>query len=100
LISVPEPIKAAWKYIVGIAVAILGIIFITKRSGQGHVESATRSAAGAAAHKEMADIALEQAKSEAKTAEQHHLDAQAAATAEPDITIRQAVKRVKQGRIV
>jgi hypothetical protein len=77
-----------YKWILGIAVAILGIIFLTKRSGQGHEQSATRSAAGAEEHEAMADIALEAAKSEAKTAESHHLDAEQAATAEEPITIR------------
>ena len=94
-------LKSLWQWILGAVVAILGIILLTKRSGHGHQQSATRSAAGAEEHKEMADIALEQAKSEAKTAEQHHLDAEQAAVAPaPDIPISEAVKRAKRGRIV
>ena len=95
-----DRIKAVWQWILGVAVAILGIIFLTKRSGHGHQQSAASSTGAAAEHKIQADIALEAAVKEVSEAGQHHLDAEQAATAEPDLTINQAVKRAKRGRIV
>src|SRR3990167_371810 len=95
--SMIEKLKQFAVWIAGAAVAVLGVIFLTKRSGQGYERNATRSGAGAAEHKEMAGIALEQAKSEAVIADSHHLDAEKAAETRETIPVTEAVKRAKKG---
>ena len=92
-----EKLKQFGIWIAGAAVAVLGVIFLSKRSGQGHEQNAIRSGAGAAEHKEMAAIALEQAQSEAKTAETQHLDAEKAAETRETIPVSEVVKRAKKG---
>ena len=92
-----EKLKQFGIWIAGAAVAVLGVIFLTKRSGQGHEQNATRSGAVAAEHQEMAAIALEQAQSEAKTAETQHLDAVKAAETRETIPVTEAAKLAKKG---
>ena len=92
-----EKLKQFGIWIGGAIVAILGVIFIAKRSGQGHEQNATRSGAGAAEHKEMAGIALEQAKSEAVTAETQHVVAEKAAETRETVSVSEVVKRAKKG---
>ena len=92
-----EKLKQFGVWIAGAAVAVLGVIFLTKRSGQGHEQNATRSGAGAAEHKEMAAIALEQAQHEAKTAESQHVVAEKAAETRETLPVNEVVKRAKKG---
>ena len=92
-----EKLKQFGVWIAGAAVAVLGVIFLTKRSGQGHEQNATRSGAGAAEHKEMADIALVEAQHEAETAKTQHVVAEQAAEARETLPVSEVVKRAKKG---
>jgi hypothetical protein len=96
-----ERLKAAWQWILGGCIAILGIILYTKGSARGHTLDAARNQGAAKEHETLAASHAQAAQSEAKAAEQHHLDAQEAATArEEDITPIEVVKRAKRGRTV
>jgi len=92
-----EKLKQFGVWIAGAAVAVLGVIFLTKRSGQGHEQNATRSGAAAAEHKEMAAIALTEAQHEAETAETQHVVAEQAAEARETLPVSEVVKRAKKG---
>lgn len=101
--------KGAWarlsvsiEWLAGLAVVVLGAIFLSRRSGAKHDRDSTRSSGAARQHAEMADIALEGAQSEAKTADQQHELAVEAAKPEnrEEITVPSAVKRARQGRKV
>src|SRR3990167_6711140 len=92
-----EKLKQFGIWIAGAAVAVLGAIFLTKRSGEGHERNATRSGAGAAEHKETSDIALEQAKPEAVPAETQHGVPEKSAETRETIPVTEAVKRAKNG---
>ena len=92
-----ERLKKFGIWIAGAAVAVLGVIFLTKRSGQGHEQNAIRSGAAAAEHKEMAGIVLEQAQSEAATAETQHVVAEKAAETRETVSVSEVVKRAKKG---
>jgi len=88
------------RYSVAILTAlasILAAIFFLRRSSSTHEQSATSAGAAAAEHEEMADLALEQAKSEVKAAESLHVDAEQAATVREEKPVTEVVKRAKRG---
>jgi len=77
-------------------VSILAAIFFARRSSSTHEQSATSAGAAAAEHEEMADLALEQAQSEVKTAETHRVDAKQAAETREKKPVNEVVERAKK----